>query len=235
MAEQTEQVSGATATSSETTEAEELSLEAIAAEVQRGMYPHMQSFTDKAVDALRKELLPYLEEGKQTTALVKKLALGQVLSSEEMTAIEKAREDATERRALEEQNTQLKAQVTALQSRGLNEDQIGYYLDQQVIAGALELARGEGIITEKNDERAAQQLLDMGLHPKDRKTSRGDEYATIEFGKVWRANIRKAGDAKLKAETPKTEVPASRGNAAPASDLSGHELLTRAFANRNSS
>ena len=98
--------------------------DAVAARLE--LYRADQSQADKAVAALRKELLPYLEDGrrtseevKQTTALVRALARGDVLSEEQMESMDNARKEAARIQTLEADNARLVAEKADLEKSGL--------------------------------------------------------------------------------------------------------------------
>ncbi|GEM_PF-6562425 len=210
----------------------DLSLEELADAVAQRVYRQEQSQADKAVAALRKELLPYLEEGKQTTSLVRRLAMGEVLSQDDLSGMDRQRAEALKVIALEEDNARLKAEHDALQKRGLNDEQLDTYLSVQTADSIVDFAREQGYITEKDDAAAWRILREKGMLPKERVASKGDDLGLRRFERESRAAIRKEMAAQLKDNDPPPAIPGGRASGPVQQDLSSFELMKRGMAAR---
>ena len=236
MAEDTNVTEQTGATAQQTSESgdhfSELSLDELADAVSQRVFRADQSQADKAVAAFRKEILPFLEEGKQTTALVRALARGDVLTEEQLEGMDRARAEAARVQQLEHEVAQLRIEKTNLEKGGLNEQQIDSVLTTSAANHLVEFARDQGFIAERDDDRAWDALRATGVLPKERIASKGDDYGTLRYEREGKQAIRKAVDAKAHESEPPPQVPPARGAAPTQQDLPAYELIKRGMAAR---
>lgn len=187
----------------------ELSIEDIAEAVASRIYRDDQSQADKAVAALRKELLPYLEDSKRTSALVRALARGDVLTEEQMESMDKARTEAARVQRLEAEKAQLEAEkAEALEQISFSSKQIDEHLENLTADNLLEYAKEQGYLEPSG---TWADLVKSGILPKERIASRGDERGLLRYEREGKASIRKAADAKSHDEEPPTNIAQVRG------------------------
>ena len=243
MAEDTEVIAGPGAPASPSSELSDdqsraLSIEEIADLVAERVFRQEQSQADKAVAALRKELLPYLEDGKrtaeevkQTTALVRAIARGDLLTEEQMDTMDKAREEATRIQTLEATNAQLAAEKEALKQSGLSEEEIYQRVDKVLETSLtnrlVDYAKDQGLLA---SNAGWADLWKLSILPVRRIASVGDEHGDLRYERESRPAIRKAADTKEHDTTLPTAVPAARSSEATQQDKSAFELFKGHFA-----
>lgn len=199
----------------------ELSIEELAEAVASRIYRDDQSQADKAVAALRKELLPYLEDGrrtseevKQTTALVRALAREGTLTEAQLESIDKAHVEAARLTRLESERAELLAANEALEKRGLPEEQIFEAIDRQVKVSAIDeavlYARDQGFSDDADNSNVWEAIRAAKLNPTERTASPGDEHGIRRWLREIKANIRKDVDAKAHDAEPPTNMPQAR-------------------------
>ena len=213
--------SGATATPSPApVQSPELSLDDILTELRTENYRNAQSVADKAVDALRKEVLPSLELSKQTHALVKRLALGESMTSEEMNQIETETKEADRIKALEATYASSAAENAALKKQSLANEEV---LDREL--GYATHKRLLEFLKERDVPWA--DVEDIWLAERKAVSAVGtvDRFHWQEREAAVKAKVLEIAKRNLRDETPPANVPSGVPNGAVGADLSAFQKM----------